>query len=426
MELASRSKSKGRRRDLWMLLLAYLALALGLASYLAHAGPKVPSWFQLLPFASLLVVGMTIHFWLSVFRRSAAQGLLPTAMLLAGIGLLVAYRIDPQIAYKQAWWIAAGGVVYLATERIAGNLQWMSRYRYTWAVVGIALVALTFVFGTGPSGSKLWLNLGIFYFQPSEAMKLTVPLFLASYLRDNALLLRLGKKVGPIILPSWQYLGPMLALLTLCLAMLAVQGDLGPALLIFGTSIAMIYVATGRKEFVTGSVGIFLMGAGAAYLLVPRVRARFEAWLDPWQDPGGVGFQALQGMYAVANGGVFGVGLGSGYPHLVPAAHTDMVFTVLVEELGIIGGVGVLLAALCYIWGTIIVALRCRDSFARLLTVGLGVATALQTVTIVGGSMRLVPLTGITMPFVSYGGSSLVANFVILAMVHAASERGGS
>jgi cell division protein FtsW (lipid II flippase) len=413
-------KRHPRTTDLGLLLVVGLILGSGLGALLVRQG--VDDWSRLLPVASVAAVALFVVTWTMVFRPQALAGPIPLAVLLSGVGMLFMVRLDPFIAAKQAVWLLVSAVVFALTERVAGRVLCLARYRYTWAALGLLLVALTFAFGTGPGGSKLWLNFGLFYFQPSEAMKILLALFLASYLADNALLLRVGKRVGPFTLPRPEYLGPLMAIVGVGLALLSVQGDLGPALIIFGSSVGMIYVATGRKNYVVASVALFVLGSLAAYALVPRVRVRFEAWLDPWQDPGGTGYQILQATYAVADGGIFGVGLGAGNPWLIPAAHTDMVFPALVEELGIAGGLALIMALLCYIWSNFKVSMSARDPFCRLLAAGLGLTTGLQAMAIIGGSLRLMPLTGVTVPFLSYGGSSLVVNFAALALMMAVSD----
>ncbi len=413
-----------RTRDVGLLAIACGALAVGWASLFLRQG--LPTWSQMLALASVPAAGLFLSVWTSIYRPRAAYGLIPSAVLLAGVGMLFIYRMDPSIAAKQGLWILMSAVVFAVTDRVAGDVVWLARYRYTWAGLGLALVGLTFVFGTGPSGSRLWLNLGLFHFQPSEAMKVLLCLFLASYLADNALLLRIGKRLGPFTVPAKEYAGPLLTMVGLSLALLAVQGDLGPALILFGTAVGMIYAATGKKSYVILGALLFALGSVAAYLAVPRVRARFEAWLDPWQDPAGAGYQVLQAIYAVVNGGLYGSGLGAGTPWLVPAAHTDMIFPAMMEEIGLAGGLVVLLLLLCYVWLMLSIALGAREPFCRLAALGLTLATGLQAIAIVGGSIRLLPLTGVTVPFVSYGGSSLVINFAAMALVMAISHRSAS
>jgi cell division protein FtsW (lipid II flippase) len=282
------------------------------------------------------------------------------------------------------------------------------------------LVAATLVGGRSlyAGGPALWLGFGSFVFQPSEALKFLLVVFLAGYLADKReLLADASTQIGPLKLPPLPYLAPMGVLLGLSLSLLAVQGDLGAALLLFAISLGMLYLASSRLDYVLVGLAGFGAGAYLMYRQLSVVGTRVEIWLDPWSRAQESGYQLVQSMLALAGGGVMGTGIGFGSPADIPAVHTDFVYAAIVEELGMAGGTAILaLYALLAIRGFRI-AIVATDPFDRLLAAGLTFAIATQTLIIVGGVVRLIPLTGITLPFLSYGGSSMVVSAISVGLL---------
>jgi len=372
-----------------------------------------------------LVYGLSFSFALLGFRGD--QVLLPLTAALAGFGLLVVQRLHAPLAARDAAYaglaqrhliyLAAGLAVLWGTVVLLRRLEWLSRYKYTWLLLSLALLAATFLFGEEIYGAKLWLRVGPFQAQPSEIAKITLVTFLAGYLDDKRELVGSSWRFGPFHLPPVPYLLPMALMGAASLAVLVVQNDLGSALLFFGVFLAMLYVASGRLVYVTLGLVAFAGACWAAYRLFDRIGIRVQNWLDPWQDPLDTGYQQIQSDYALASGGLLGVGLGKGEPYHIPAVQTDFVFSALGEELGLLGTLGVLALYLLLVMRAFAVGLRTEDGFARLVAVGLATVLGLQTLIILGGVMRLIPLTGITLPFVSYGGSSLVTNFLIVGLL---------
>jgi len=413
-----------RRSLTWGLLVFPIALALlGLATIelVFQEGLSLDGLLPGLVFAAGLLAAQA---GLSFARPRGDPYLLPLAATLTALGLIMVRRLAPDLLWAQTTWALLGlgtmlAVVFLLHRGPPARLR---RYKYTWAVLGLVLVVLTLFLGVAPSGSgpRLWLTLGDFYFQPSELLKVLLAIFFAGYLAERReLLTQISTRLGPLRLPPLAYVGPLVAMWGLSMALLVWQRDLGTALLFLGVFLAMLYVASGRLAYVVSGLLLFLVGAGAAYVLFDHVRVRADIWLNPWAQSQVAGYQVVQGLIALAAGGLFGVGLGRGYPGYIPAVHTDYVFAALGEELGLAGLVVVLALYLLLAGRGFRIALphRAEGGFETLLAAGLTGILGLQTLIIVAGVLRLIPLTGITLPFVSYGGSSLLTNYLIVGLL---------
>lgn len=348
--------------------------------------------------------------------------LLPTAAGLSALGQVVLGRLGPEgLVSRQSLWLLLGLGFLWAALLLARPVVRLDRWRYTLAAAALVLVLLTFPFGAG-AGARLWLDLGFFFIQPVEPLKLALALTLAGYLAERRELLYYARRrLGPLVLPATTYLIPLGVVTGLALLLLFAQRDLGSALLVLGVAVGSLYAAAPRPaHLILGLVPAAVAGAGG-YLLNPVVRERIHVWLDPWADPEGRGFQVAQALIALAAGGAGGTGLGLGRPDLVPAVRTDFVFVALGEELGFLGTAGavglyLVLLARCFRLG-----LLARSDYNRLLAVTLGLTLGVQTFIILAGTVRLMPLTGLTVPFISYGGSSLVVNYAILGLLAALS-----
>ena len=350
--------------------------------------------------------------------------LLPAASMLAALSMVMVARLEPSLAIRQAIWVGVGSAALLATLVILPSVSWLRQYRYTWAALGLVLVLSTFVFGVDPNGSgaRLWLGFGGVYFQPSEILKILLVVFFAAYLDDYRELLTLSSvRVGPLSLPPLPYLAPLVFMLAIALGVVVMQRDLGAALLLFGLFLAMLFVATGRVTYVVGSLAIFMLGADLLYRLFSVVKIRVETWLDPWATATTTGYQLVQGLTALAAGGVLGTGLTFGYPDYVPAVHTDFMIAAIGEELGLVGSLGVVGLYVVLVHRGLRIAMLTGDSFATLLAAGLTSVLAIQALVILGGTLKLIPLTGVTLPLLSYGGSSVLANYVLLGLLLAVS-----
>jgi cell division protein FtsW (lipid II flippase) len=306
----------------------------------------------------------------------------------------------------------------------------LRRYKYTWAAAGVGLLLLTFVFGTEINGQRLTLVLGPLSGQPTELLKVILVVFLAGYLSENrALLVEQDTRLGPLRLPPLPYLAPMVAMWAIALGIVVIQRDLGAALLFFGVFLAMLYIATGRLSLVIIGFVLFLLGSALMAMLFDHIRTRIDIWVDPFADPLGAGFQVVQALHAFARGGLLGVGLGAGLPEIagrppIPEVHTDFPLAALGEELGIVGVVAILGLYLVVVERGLRIGAAAADDFRSLLAVGLALVVGVQAFIIAAGNLKVLPLTGVTLPFISYGGSSLLANALVIGLLLALSDKG--
>ena len=360
-----------------------------------------------------------------ILRRAlplADPWLLPGASLLTGLGITMTYRIRPDLAGKQTAWFVVSLVLLGLLVVFVRDHHRLEQYKYVIGASSVLVLAITVSpLGKEVNGSRLWLDFGPAQIQPGEFAKLGIVVFLAAYLRENRELLAM--RFSP------KHLGPLVLFWLMSLALLVLMNDFGSSLLFYGSFLLLVYVATGRGWYPLAGGAAFIAGAAAVYRIAPHVQSRFDVWLDPWKDSAGAGYQPLQALFALADGGLFGRGLGQAYvvtnsgQTLIPDAQTDFVFAVLADELGFVGGVAVLLCYVVLAWRGMTIAAACRDGFSKLLAFGLSAVFALQAIIIVGGVVRLLPLTGQTLPFVSYGGSSLLANWLLVGLLLMVSQQ---
>jgi len=356
-------------------------------------------------------------------RRVAPQAdpvLLPLAAFLNGIGFITIARLDRDLARVQAGWTAAGVAAFVITLLVVRRIRTLERYRYTFLFLGIVAVILPLLPGIGKTinGARLWVGFGPINFQPGEAAKVLLVIFFAAYLVDKRELLASGsRRIGRMLIPDPKHMGPLLLAWAVSILIMVRQKDLGSALLFFAVFASMLYVATERAAYLILGFFLFLGGATIAYQLFGHVQDRVSTWIDPWSVSQGKGFQVVQSMFAFGTGGFAGTGLGLGNPGQIPNAATDFVFSAIGEELGLLGTVAVLAAILLFVGSGFRIAVQADRPFPKLFAAGLTTIIGVQSFVIIGGVTRVIPLTGITLPFISYGGSSLVANFVILALL---------
>ncbi|HJW23247.1 MAG TPA: FtsW/RodA/SpoVE family cell cycle protein [Candidatus Limnocylindrales bacterium] len=380
------------------------------------------------------------HAALVLSGRRTDQVLLPTVGLLGGLGLLLMERLPQSLAgslgglaQTQLVWLLLGLAVLTLLAVTVRNDAWLRRYKYTWAAVGVGLLLLTFVLGRDVNGARLSIALGPFTGQPSELLKVILVVFFAGYLSENRpLLVEESTRVGPLRLPPLPYLAPMVAMLTMALGIVIVERDLGAALLFYAVFLLLLYVATARPSYVVLGLLAFVAGAAVLYqfpALFPTIRVRIDVWLNPFADQAGAGYQVVQALHAFARGGIIGTGLGAGLPTIggrppIPALHTDFPLAALGEELGLVGILAILGLYVVLIERGLRIAASAHDEFRALLAAGLSLVIGVQAFIIAAGNLKLIPLTGITLPFISYGGSSLLANSVIVGLLIALSDQG--
>ena len=363
---------------------------------------------------------LMLSLWLGRFSPHSDQLILPVVSLVAGVGMLIVTRISAGLGHRQLLWIVLGEAAIALVLVFPRDINVLRLYKYTWASLGILLIALTIVAGSDINGSgyRRWIGFHGYYLQPVELLKILMAIFFAGYLDEKRELLRSAwLELGPLRLPPFQYLGPLVAVWGLSLLLLVKQNDLGSALLFLGIFLAMIYVGTARPVYPLLGFLLFVVGAFLAFHLFPHVRSRTEVWLDPWSHAAGAGFQLIQGLIALGTGGVGGQGLGQGIPTIVPVVSTDFILAAIGEELGLAGVVALLTLLLFLVFRGLAVAIQAEDGFQKLLAAGLMATLGIQTIVIVGGTTRLMPLTGVPLPFLSYGGSSALANYLMIGLL---------
>jgi cell division protein FtsW (lipid II flippase) len=405
--------------------LTILALILSVGAYvLVGLGKQGRVPITLVLYGSIFAVGFLIaHLVIRRFAPRADPALFPTAGVLTGLGFAMIFRLSGGLAAEQATWIAVGLLLFVLTLIVVRDHRQLDAYTYTIGLLGLVLLLLPILPGIGLTinGARLWVAIGPFTFQPSELGKVLIVVFLASYLNAKRELLSTGTSgVGRLRMPPLKHLAPLVVAWATSLAVLFLEKDLGASLLYFAMFVVLLWVATGRATYLVIGLALFAAGATMGYLAFAHVQLRVDIWLHAL-DPKlvhafGYG-QLAQAQFGMATGGLVGAGLGRGSPGLIPYASTDFIFAAIGEELGLLGTVAVLLLYVALVGKGLRTALRAHDGFGTLLATGLSAILAIQAFVIVGGVTRVIPLTGVTLPFVSYGGSSLVSNFVLLALL---------
>jgi cell division protein FtsW (lipid II flippase) len=425
--------TSARNRELFALVPVAVLLTAGFAGVFAQENAELGN-LSLIFGAYFLAICLATHIFLRIRLPDADPYLFPLMATLTAFGLVMIYRIDETLARDQANWFVLGLVLFAITIYFLRDYEVLERYRYTIAVVGLLVLLAPRVPGIGQQVNEAYLGvkIGPLAFQPAEFTKLAIVIFLASYLREHREVLIVGaRRVFGVTLPPLKHFGPMLVVWGASMFMLVFIRDLGSSLMFFAAFLALLYVATGRFSFVVIGMAMFFLGAWFFASTVPHVHDRVEIWLHPYNDPAGTGYQVLQSIFAQADGGLFGKGFGqaliaipgSGGTALLPAAQTDTIYALIVNELGLFGACGVVLVYLLITARGFKIALLAGDGFSKLLATGLTAVFAIQAFVIIGGVTRVIPLTGVTLPFVSYGGSSIVANFVLLALLLLISDR---
>ncbi|MGB6602489.1 MAG: FtsW/RodA/SpoVE family cell cycle protein [Candidatus Cybelea sp.] len=399
--------------------LAPMAGALGVAALILHFAPPHaigPPWMLAL-LAALAVV------W--VLWQPAAMvrdDVLPAlAVVLAALGLAMVARLSPALAQRQQLWILVSLLLAIACAPLFTHFRRFAAYKYLWVVASLVLFALLLLFGQEVNGARLWIRVGPIQYEPIELIKLFIVLFLAAYLAETADVIANAR--GWSLRANAKYLGPLFIGWGASMAILVVQRDLGMATLLLATFAALLFVATRRLDIVLFGALLFALGAFWAVHHFPYVQTRIAVWLNPFSDPLGAGYQSSQAYYSLAAGGLVGSGYRLGHPEFIPDVATDYVYAAVAEEFGLIGALIVLAIFVDVVRRIFATGLAQPDLYAKLLAAGLAATLGFQVIIIVAGVIGLLPLTGITLPFMSYGGSSLVANFLLVALVWAMSAR---
>ncbi|WP_167143995.1 FtsW/RodA/SpoVE family cell cycle protein [Canibacter zhoujuaniae] len=412
----------------FVLLLAVIAIGIGAIVIVDLTVKETLSTALLIPGAAYIAILFGLHLVVRRITPDADPLIMPLAAILNILGIVMIYRIEisgevrdlPGAAARQILWsiiamVATGALVWLLK-----NHRTLLRYTYIFGLVGVLLLVLPLVPGIGHAagGAQQWIRIGSFSFQPVELAKIALAIFFASYLvRNRDALSLVGRKIGPVRLPRARDLGPLLIVWLIAMGILIFQRELGTSVLVFGLFLAVLYVATGRIGWVLIGLSLFLVGGFIAAQTFSYVGARFNNWLHPFRDPQGASYQLVQGFFGMANGGITGTGLGAGYPQITPLSYSDYIFPSVAEELGLVGAFMILTTYLILVARGMRISFAVQDDFGKLLALALAFTITLQVFVIVGGVTGIIPLTGLTTPFLAAGGSSLLSNWLIVGLL---------
>jgi cell division protein FtsW (lipid II flippase) len=416
------------RRSTELSLIVMAGAIVGVAYTLASLGANSVIPARIGPFLVLLL-GLVVvaHLAVRKLARGADPTLLPLAVVLHGLGYVMITRLDDDLAGLQTIWSVVAVGAFVATLLFVQRPGDLARYQWTLFAAGSVLLLLPMVPGLGRTvnGARLWVSIGPLNFQPGEFAKLAFAIFFAAYLAERRELITASTwKIGPLRFPEPAYIAPILVAWGFAVVVMVGERDLGSSLLFFTLFVVMMWVATERTTYLVLGALLFSAAAYIAWKLFDHVQTRVSIWLDPWEDEYGKGFQIVQALYGIGDGGVTGTGLGRGSPDKVPEAQNDFIFAAIGEEMGLIGATAILMAYLLMIGAGLRTALRTDRPFEKLLAVGLTTIIGVQAFIIIAGVIKVVPLTGITLPFVSYGGSSLLTNYILLALLIRLSDTG--
>lgn len=406
-----------RTTELLLLIAAAFPVTLLYAMYVVTTGAALSFQTLAVPLG-LFAAFAAAHIGVRIFAPGADPAILPVVFTLSGIGITFVTRLQPDASLGQVIFLFLGVALMVGTLAVVRNLEVIKRYKYVLGIAGIVLLVLPMFIGTEIYGSKLWIKIGGFQFQPGEFAKVLIVLFLAGYLAENRELLSISNRtVLGIKFPRLRLLYPLFIVWGVCLLVVAFERDLGSALLFYTIFLIMLYVATGRVSYVIIGLALLAVGAFGMYQIMSHVQVRVAIWLDPFSDAQNLGYQIVQSLFSLADGGLAGVGIGKGMADIIPVVASDMIFAAIGEEMGLLGGSAVLLLFMLFAVRGLTTAARAKSDLAAFSAAGLTAAISFQAFTIVGGVTKLIPLTGVTLPFMSQGGSSLLASFVIVALL---------
>lgn len=406
-----------RNTELLLLIASAFPVILLYAMYVLTAGAAISFETLAVPIG-LFAAFAAAHIAVRILAPGADPAILPIVFILSGIGITFVTRLAPALAISQLIILFVSVALMVGTLALVKNLDVVMRYKYTFGIIGIILLMLPIFIGTTISGSKLWIRIAGFTIQPGEFAKVFIVLFLAGYLAENRELLSISnRKILGFKIPRLRLLLPLFAVWGVCLLVVVFERDLGSAVLFYTIFLLMLYVATGRFSYVVIGLALLAVGAVGAYKFLSHVQVRFQVWVDPFKDAQGQGYQIVQSLFSLADGGLVGVGIGNGMANNIPVVESDFIFSAIGEEMGLLGGGAVLILFMLFAVRGLTTAARAKSDLAAFSATGLTAAISFQAFLIVGGVTRLIPLTGVTLPFMSQGGSSLLASFIIVALL---------
>ena len=411
-----------RNTELFLLIAAAFPVTLLYALYVVNSGTQLSFETLAVPLG-LFAAFAAAHIATRIFAPGADPAILPIVFALSGIGVTFVTRLDPDGAVGQIMYLFLSILCMVLVLALVRNLDVVRKYKYTFGVVGIILLVLPMFVGTEQYGSKLWIYIGSFSFQPGELAKVLIVFFLAGYLAENRELLSVANRsILGFQVPRLRLLAPLFVVWGISLAVVVFERDLGSALIFYTIFLIMLYVATGRFSYVVIGFALGAIGVFGAYNLFDHVKIRFDTWIDPWSDAQNTGLQLVQSLYSLADGGLAGVGIGRGMCTLIPVVASDFIFSAIGEEMGLLGSSGVILLFMLFAVRGLTTAARAKSDHTAFVCVGLTAAISFQAFIIIGGVTKLIPLTGVTLPFMSQGGTSLLASFIIVALLMRAGD----
>ncbi|MBV9453813.1 MAG: FtsW/RodA/SpoVE family cell cycle protein [Rubrobacter sp.] len=417
------------QRAAFPMMLAFVAVAVGFATLLVTQKVATPPMIYGGVYLGTMCM---LYFAVRIRLRHSDALLIPLVTLLTGVGLLMVYRLTynvdgvQNLAITQVVWILVGSGALFLTILLFRDYQRLLNYRYLLALIAIGLITSTILFGREVNGAKLWLQIGPVSFEPSQFAQILLIMFFAKYLAEKREVMTVTTRsfLG-LQIPSLKYFGPVVLVWLISIALLIFEKDIGFSLLFMAVSLLMMYTATGRITYVLLGTLLFLIGLPVLYQVFTHVRVRIDSWLDPWSDPYATGFQILQSIFNISDGGLTGTGLGQGFAQSIPDVQTDYVFSAIASELGFLGATVILLTFLMFAYRGMKIALLAEDPASKLLAGGLTITFTLQTLIVVGGVTKAIPLTGLGLPFVSYGGTAVISNFILTGFLLVISEQAG-
>lgn len=426
MTVANERIRGGNRRNMELLFLCLAAVPVVLlyALYIVNDNIALSLGTLAVP-VGLFVAFAAAHVAVRILAPDADPVILPVVFLLSGLGIAFVTRLAPDLADNQVLWLFISVAAMIATLFFVRNLDKLADYKYTLGLVGVILLILPMVIGTEKNGSKLWLTFGSFSFQPGELAKILIVLFLAFYLASNREALSVtAHRVGPFRIPRFRMLLPLFIMWGISLLIVIFERDLGSALLFFMYFVVMLYVATGRWSYVFIAIGLLVIGFFFCYHFFSHVKIRVDIWLDPWTDAQNSGYQIVQSLYSIADGDLVGTGIGKGMPTLIPFVESDFLFSAIAEEMGLLGASAVIILYMLFCVRGFATAARAKSDSSAFAAVGLTTVIGFQAFLIIAGVTKLLPLTGVTLPFMSQGGSSLLSSFIIVGLLLRAGDEG--
>ena len=412
-----------RSKSLLLIAVDFLIMFAGLGIIMLGQYPKVD--YSPIPWAlGAAVLGIAVQLFLIKGRFNDDIWIFPMVLFFSSVGIIMLARLKPILCVPQLRWLIIGMLVMVLVLYFSRQLKNMMQYQYILGICTLVVLCLSLLFGVEIGGSKNWLVLGPFSVQPSGFGKILLVLFLAAFLSDHKDMLKEARKKFLFLdLPPLRFIAPLLVIWGIAILMFVVQRDLGSALLFFCMAVFMTYMGTGSKSYVFIAMCFICLGAVVSYTFFSHVQVRFNIWLDPWQDAVGQAYQVVQSLFAFAAGGVWGTGFTHGHPGLIPEVHTDFIFSAIGEEFGLLGCTVIMMVYVLLFYRGIMVALNCKKELHTLVAAGFSIALFTQAFIIIAGVTKFLPLTGITLPFISYGGSSMVSGFIMIGLLLALSKK---